>query len=257
MGGFFSTQRQGSTWALLTELGNHLEILDKVFACLELLDVLTLSVCSQSSAGIIMKRSRIATILASHPRVSHLGHFSLSFSSNATTGILRRILCRIATGTEGLLSIDVTSGRVIMDIGSALNDENTHLASTVTAVPLTDDVDLADYDIQKYLEVSSYDEYDDFAPRHPLPKDRTHRRGDSLFNSDLESFAAEALAQDLQSIALKAINLEQIDVDSIPASQPRHQRNKKGLIGTVPSALQDLARDALNANSDDEKDGEQ
>jgi len=39
--------------------------------------------------------------------------------------------------------------------------------------------------LESRLESASFDEYDDFTPRHPVPRDKVHRRGDSLFNSDI------------------------------------------------------------------------
>jgi hypothetical protein len=68
--------------------------------------------------------------------------------------------------------------------------------------------------IQKFLEVASYDEYDDFNPRHPQPKDKTHRRGDSYFNSDIEAHA-QAVSIDLQSIANLALNMENTNLDDL------------------------------------------
>lgn len=46
--------------------------------------------------------------------------------------------------------------------------------------------------IERAFEKNSYDEFDDFAPRHPMPKDNLHRRGDSYFNSDIADVARTA-----------------------------------------------------------------
>ena len=231
---------------------------DKIWEYISLLDLLNLSVCSQAAASLTASKAIIDSLSSTHPRVSRIGEFNLSFSTDLKIGLLRRILCRVATGKEGILSIDGNSGRVVMDIGSAFNDQDAFLA--VTAVPFPEELDsLAEpRNIDKYLEGCSVDEYDDFAPRFPLPRDKTHRRGDSMFNSDIESIASEALSQDLQSIALSALALEQMDLKG-PSGPPKHHRAKKGISSSAPvqSDIQEaLARDALNAaDSDEEKEG--
>jgi hypothetical protein len=48
------------------------------------------------------------------------------------------------------------------------------------------------FTIERAFEKNSYDEFDDFAPRHPMPKDNLHRRGDSYFNSDIADVARAA-----------------------------------------------------------------
>lgn len=71
----------------------------------------------------------------------------------------------------------------------------------------------SDEKIHRYLEMASFDEYDDFNPRHPQPKDKTHRRGDSYFNSDIDAHA-QAISVDLQSIANLALSVEN-DLDDL------------------------------------------
>jgi hypothetical protein len=99
-----------------------------------------------------------------------------------------------------------TNGRILLDIGSAFNDPNAYLASATLLSDFQDTTAgevMNDVHIEKHLEIASYDEYDDFTPRHPLPKDRTHRRGNSLFNSDIEVYANQALSMcDVASLAL-------------------------------------------------------
>lgn len=161
--------------------------------------------------------------MESDPRLTHIGRYKLSFSSNVTLGLLRRILYRVAVGSEGVLSIDMNQGRVILDIGSAFKD-NAYFTSAVPLVDLDtvsssivnengDEED--DMKIMKCLEIASYDEYDDFNPRHPHPRTKTHRRGDSYFNSDITDIANDALAGlgggsgfDLSAIAALALSEE-------------------------------------------------
>lgn len=62
-----------------------------------------------------------------------------------------------------------------------------------------------DPQIEKSLELCSFDEFDDFTPTHPQPKESKHRRGNSLFNSDIEAYAIEAGVY--QGISLDSIKL--------------------------------------------------
>ncbi len=48
--------------------------------------------------------------------------------------MLRRVLNRISSGTEAVVSVDSYTGRIIMDIGSAFS-RDIYLAAHVTAVP--------------------------------------------------------------------------------------------------------------------------
>ena len=133
------------------------------------------------------------------------------------------MLFRMVVGSEGVLSIDMNQGRVILDIGSAFKD-NAYFTSAVPLVDL-DTVNTTvvnengeeedDIKIMKCLEIASYDEYDDFNPRHPHPRTKTHRRGDSYFNSDITDIANDALAGfsggsgfDLSAIAALALSEE-------------------------------------------------
>lgn len=61
--------------------------------------------------------------------------------------------------------------------------------------------------VGKKLEThSSFDEYDDFTPTHPKPKESKHRRGNSLFNSDID--------MNIDSIAVyEGISLESIKLN--------------------------------------------
>ena len=127
-------------------------------------------------------------------------------------------------GSEGVLSIDMNQGRVVLDIGSAFKD-NAYFTSAVplddldtvdTAAVQENDYEEDDVRIMKCLEIASYDEYDDFNPRHPHPKNKTHRRGDSYFNSDITDIANDALSGfgnkgggfDLSAIAALALEEE-------------------------------------------------
>lgn len=164
----------------------------QIFSLLDLNDILKLSTCSRFSANLGIDSATVHTLLKVDKRASHLGNFSLRFPEELTTGLLRRILNRVNSGVEATISIDQKSGRIILDIGSAFNNKDAFLASEVQ--PVSDD-EAADaeenQEIFKHLEICSYDEYDDFNPRHPKPRDKAHRRGDSYFNSDIDMVVNE------------------------------------------------------------------
>lgn len=217
----------------------------QLWSFLNIWEILRLSATSKTVAGFIISKELIDEILRRQPTLGFIGRFGLSFGSDVSFGVFRRIMSRIMTGTQGVISIDVQSGRINMDIGPAFTELDVLLPS---ALPYDDDdSSVPDVGIQKNLEIASYDEYDDFAPRHPLPREKTgHRRGDSFFNSDVEYAANEALAlvsaapldatgfegMDLASLAEQAIALE---LKASPA--PAHRR--------LPNELQRYAVDAL------------
>jgi hypothetical protein len=189
---------------------------DNIWHFLELKDILNLSVCSRSAAGLTVSADALNNIItkqkfAKETAGGKLGHLSLAFASDLSTGMVRRVMNRVCGGNTAIVTIDDRNGRITLDIGSAFHDNDAFLASEVT--PVADDVDVESQQIFKQLEISSYDEYDDFNPRHPMPKERsTHRRGDSYFNSDIDTVVnelsnsnANSNGGDLSSIAKAAL----------------------------------------------------
>ena len=168
-----------------------------IWGFLTLADVLNLSVTSRDSAGLVISVENIQRLLEKNSRVRSIGQYTLSFASDVSLGILRRMLHRVVSSTQCVLSIEGSTGRIIMDIGSAFKDRDSLMASMVTAVPCTeDDLNLppgvyGEEPILKAIEHASFDEYDDYTPRHPSMK--THRRGGSYFNSDIGEYGNEAL----------------------------------------------------------------
>jgi hypothetical protein len=158
---------------------------DSIWSFLELKDILTLSTGSRFTANLGINSATIDQLVTRSKRNTHLANFKLNFPSELTTGLLRRILNRLNTGVEATICIDNQTGRIILDIGTALNNKDTFLASNVETVG-DNDSDTENQEIFKHLEICSYDEYDDFNPRHPKPRENSHRRGDSYFNSDIE-----------------------------------------------------------------------
>mmetsp|Transcript_25887 Transcript_25887/g.35618 ORF Transcript_25887/g.35618 Transcript_25887/m.35618 type:complete len:259 (+) Transcript_25887:1669-2445(+) len=192
-----------------------------LWSFLSLKDVLNLSISSRFGASLMIPpyATQAITRLSDHPHLQNLGRFNIKFQSDLSIGMLRRVLNRLCTGSEAVVSVDSTTGRIVLDIGSAFN-KDVYLASQVTAFPLDEEFTESEQ-IQKHLEVCSYDEYDDFQPRHPLPKEKNHRRGDSYFNSDVDMYANEAVvgmkAFDMQNIAAAAtaLNVEEVDANAI------------------------------------------
>ena len=199
---------------------------NQIWQYLDISDVLNVSVASRDSAGLMISVENIQRFLVTNDKVRKIGNYNLSFSSNSTLGILRRILHRVIHGTDGVLSIEGSTGRIVLDIGSAFKDQDTYMASMVTAVPFEEDdepmlTSYGDEPILRALEHASFDEYDDYNPRHPQ-MGKTHRRGGSYFNSDvgpdLSDIAINGLGEfDLQHLSTLAVtSLEGMGADSIP-----------------------------------------
>lgn len=182
---------------------------NSIWEFVELKDVLNLSIASQWTASLGISAETVEEYLRAMNRNTHVGIFSLKFPAELTIGMLRRVLNRLNNGTEAVVAIDEKSGRIVLDIGSAFNDKDAFLAS---AEQIPDDVSDTNQEIFKTLEMYSIDEYDDFNPRHPVPRDKAHRRGDSYFNSDinevvneLQGGMAASNAIDLKSAAAAAL----------------------------------------------------
>lgn len=188
-----------------------------LFDFLELKDFLSLSSASSMGSSLLIPAQTLNEKVNSATTTSTsatdnsssstaIFHKRLHFPHEITAGMLRRILHQLKAAEEDVIvvNIDDRKGRILLDIGSLRSDEDS-------------DEEDEDHDgghermiIFKELEKCSYDEYDDFNPRHPLPKDRAHRRGDSYFNSDIDMVVGELGNQqlDLSNIAKAALNDE-------------------------------------------------
>lgn len=234
------------------------ELSDNLWEFVDLKDVLNMSITSQESAGVKISSKTIEDFLERNPSIANIGNFHLNFSNDLTIGMLRRVLNRLNNGTEALVSVDEKTGRVVLDIGSAFNDKDAFLAADVETVSDAG----SEAGIFKQLEIISYDEYDDFNPRHPVPKDKAHRRGNSYFNSDIEMVVGELGAQstptsagfDLTSIANAAMTG---DTSSPVGGGGKAVKNK--FLAAKMKKQQQLdnyhvrASAALNADSDEDK----
>jgi hypothetical protein len=107
---------------------------NNIWQYLDLKDILNISVTSRGSAGLMISVENIQRFLESNKKVKSIGSYQLSFSADASLGILRRMLHRVIHGTDGVLSIEGSTGRIILDIGSAFKDRDTYMAAMVTAV---------------------------------------------------------------------------------------------------------------------------
>lgn len=154
---------------------------------------------------------------------------TLVLTEDYALGIIRRILYQLMK-TEMIkaeLSIDSLTGHIQLDIGNAFASCKPSLLSSPRNNPKTskskksfsfeeikviedEDDDKNIHRIEKFLEASSVDEFDDFKPRHPQPREaKGHRRGDSYFNSDIESITTDAIRHfDLNDLAKLALDEE-------------------------------------------------
>jgi hypothetical protein len=236
-----------------------------IWGFLDTMDLLNLSVSCQALAGAHVSQNTLKELVARDSRIQIFGHMKVSFETHTTLGLLRRMLHRLMRTTETILTIDAHSGRVVLDIGSAFNDKDAFLAQEVKTVPeeehdilkgvfFLDSHAINDTRIERFLEVASYDEYDDFAPRHPVPK--THRRGNSYFNSDLEGCLRDAHggAVDMNSLASMALhNLEELNIKTknMPPLPPKSGAKKKVSLQAAANknrTLSSVAREALDGS---------
>eukprot|EP01041_Mallomonas_annulata_P011372 gene11372-23802_t len=82
--------------------------------------------------------------------------------------------------------------------------------------------------LSRDMEKNSFDEFDDFISRHPNPKGKnSHRRGDSLFNSDIEQAADKARKEEYGNMSMLAsLALKAEQMDNIPSFVPQHKHKR-------------------------------
>ena len=179
-----------------------------LFDFLELKDLIALSSSSTVGNTLLIP----AETLNSRVNEKSVFHKKLHFPHEITAGMLRRILHQLNSVEVITVNIDDRQGRILLDVGSVReNDDDSDDDQNSTNEHMI---------IFKELEKCSYDEYDDFNPRHPLPKDRAHRRGDSYFNSDIDMVVGELGNQqiDLSNIAKAALTEDTTNADGIAAN---------------------------------------
>lgn len=237
---------------------------ESIMSFLILEEILMLSSCSKfTSNNMHISIPRMESLIATNSRISSkLGPYQLSIANTVSLGNFRRILNTVLNSKKFIASIDMTTGQVILDAGCAykdreqflnsntiLHDNSERSRSTGTSSTTTVE-DEEDEKILKHLEVLSFDEYDDFNPRHPNPRDmsKTHRRGGSYFNSDIESIAQEALA-DMSRLDLSTISSAALAMEGMAKPSGRISRVQSKL-GITPMKVQKLGA----ASSDEEDD---
>jgi hypothetical protein len=177
------------SYPFLSTVFNHVN--DDIWGMLELKDVLKLSTCCRFSSNLGIDSYSIHSLLERAKQDTKLGNFSIRFPDELTTGLLRRILFRLNAGGVANVNIDIKTGKILLSIGSAFSHKQ-HEPPTPDPQNNTDnESDAENQEIFRHLEHCSMDEYDDFNPRHPKPRDKAHRRGDSYFNSDIDMVVNE------------------------------------------------------------------
>jgi hypothetical protein len=198
---------------------------DAFWDFLELKDILNISTCSRAGASLVVPVGSLNRILRGNDSLGMIGKLKLNFPVSYTTGMVRRVFNRLSGALELAICVDDHRGRVVLDIGSAFHDKDAILAE---ADPVEEDeADVENQQIFKQLEICSMDEYDDFNPRHPMPKDRAHRRGDSYFNSDIEMVVGEIGAMDLSNIAAKAALFDEPGITPPLPPAPKQSAKEK------------------------------
>lgn len=202
---------------------------ENIFNYLNLKDLLILSITSKEiSLLTIQNENYIENILQENNQTKNIPIQFLNLK-NITLEELRKSLSRLIIGKidsslssssllSGSTSSSITTSTSILAASSNLSlgydysgDLNTFSISSTTTTEegnfTENEMDIVP--IEKHLESNSFDEYDDFNPRHPDYK--SHRRGGSFFNSDLSDVAAQVYATDLSLIAKKALDLAEAD----------------------------------------------
>lgn len=205
---------------------------DSMWQYLELEDLLVFSTASRFCANLFISQHLILQNMElNEKRLAEIGNFKISFASELTLGIFRRLLNRIVNGKKAVVSIDVETGRVNMDIGSAFKEEEgTTIAAQIEEVDRPDkDIKLPPID--SVLEAYSIDEYDDFNPKHPIfsKLQRGRRTTTSYFSSsDFEEYAKENLEKTNSLTDLEMWSLNNSPYSSMNSLSSLSRVNSKG-----------------------------
>ena len=209
---------------------------NSIWTYLDLKDILALSATSKViSSKICVDQGAMHYLIANNKKCSEICKYKLVFESNRISiGAFRSVLHHIlVTTTTAVLTVDVT-GTVNLNLGRMTINKNVFntldFISTLGGTLKTygeekganeTELDDTDYKIENFLEISSVDEFDDFKPRHPQPRDKTHRRGDSYFNSDITETISNVDTLELQNLAKIALDaLEQPTISDVTTEKP-------------------------------------
>ena len=216
---------------------------DSIWQYLDLDDLLTFSITSRFCANLFISQQLILKNMEScERRLAGIGNFKISFASELTLGIFRRLLNRIVNGKKAVVSIDMETGRVNMDIGSAFKEEGeTTIAAEIEEVDRISKRDIKLPPIDSILEAYSIDEYDDFNPKHPIFSNLMRgRRGTTSYfsSSDFEEYAKENLEKTNSLTDLEMWSLNNSSYSSMGSMEGSVSRmnSKGGMISTSTSA---------------------
>lgn len=173
-------------------LSSHHAWVEKIWEYCGLQGTMMFSATSRAASGISLSENTTLKLVEDHNTASKVDVHFLDLRS-CTMGTVRLALFRLIVGVTDSdhFALMDTSGTVA--IGTLSEDSDSQRSDEPVM-------------IVKHLESSSFDEYDDFNPRHPDYK--SHRRGGSFFNSDISDAANQAIASDLSLIAKMALDLE-------------------------------------------------
>lgn len=195
---------------------------ESVWSCLSLKDIAALAMTSIAGEDVLISDKSCADIISRY----QIGNWKVSSFQAMKATTLLRVVKILHTPQDVVLILDDRNGRIVLDVNS-INDMSG--AETDTTEMLHEDPE--SMTIFKHLEKCSYDEYDDFQPRHPAPKERgaAHRRGDSYFNSDVETVISElgnmaSPSGDLRNMARSA--LMNVGDNSASASSGNAAKNR-------------------------------
>ena len=189
---------------------------------LDLKDILTLAMVKKPLGSIILTDHKYLTrLIISNKLISHIDKEYLNIVDISISG-LRKMVSKITLLHVKVAATESDNGtdnvKFSLDERMKLSQESFDTNDLIGNGNENDD----SMEIMKHLEVASFDEFDDFNPIHPVPRNnKTHRRGDSYFNSDVSDVATLALAAEtalglgcglgLGSIAKMALLAEGLD----------------------------------------------
>ena len=177
----------------LLPLFNESDWMKNVLSYCDLRDVMMLSLTSKVASSIPLSENMAQILIEGNESARRVDIQFLDLR-NCTLGTIRLSLYRLIIGVmQPSFDFDRLGN---VSIGAFCEDTDSSRSEEV-------------FLIEKHLESTSYDQYDDFNPRHPDYK--SHRRGGSFFNSDISDAASQAVAADLSLIAKMALNLDQED----------------------------------------------
>jgi hypothetical protein len=165
---------------------------DRVWEYCGLHAAMMFSATSRAASNTSLSEQTTLQLVETHQAASRVDVHFLDLRS-CTMGTVRLALYRLIVGVTDSHHFSCMDASGTVAIGALSEDTDSQLSDEIMM-------------IEKHLESSSFDEFDDFNPRHPDYK--SHRRGGSFFNSDISDAASQAIAADLSLIAKMALDLE-------------------------------------------------